>query len=211
MKGNVKFAVAISLLLACLCLTLASCGGSKSQKVIASDMSTEALEECVELCEYKNIELSTEGKAKQDVLIAHIMKNSSIVKYPEGAVEYYVEQLEEQYEYYADQIGMKYEDMLKELGENDATIIDDARELVKQDLVLELIRRRENITLTDADKSDFFDKYVEKYADNYGYSEEYVRENLSESVYSSMIYDKTMEFLIINNQFIEETPEQTEQ
>jgi cobalt-zinc-cadmium efflux system protein len=40
---------------------------------------------------------------------------------------------------------------------------------------------------------------------------ERVREELSELVYDSMLYDKTVEFLIISNIFVESTPLQTEE
>ena len=77
----------------------------------------------------------------------------------------------------------------------------DAKSLVKKDLIFELIRKKEGITLTDEEKNAFFDKYVKKYAESYKYSEEYVRAELSELVYDSMLYDKTVEFLIIHNSF----------
>ena len=92
---------------------------------------------------------------------------------------------------------------IEEIDEDNFTMQAEAKRLVKKDLIFEAIRRREDITLTEEEKSKFFDKYVEKYAESYGYSEDYVREELSELVYESMLYDKTVEFLIINNSFIE--------
>ena len=40
-----------------LLLTLSSCSGNASVEI--SDMSAEELEECVSLCQYKNLEIST--------------------------------------------------------------------------------------------------------------------------------------------------------
>ena len=203
MKRKFKSAIAICLLFACIGSLLVSCGSSATVKI--SKMTTEELEECVGLCEYKNIEISVNGVSKYDALLSHIMVNSCVKKYPVGTVSYYVEQLKKQYRYYADEAGMRYDVMLDELGEDNLTMKKDARELVKKDLIFELIRRRENITLTETEKSKFFDRYVKKYAEDYKYSEEYVREELFELVYDSMLHDKTMEFLILNNRFVEKT------
>ena len=209
MKRMFKSAIAICLLLACIGSLLVSCG--KSAAVRISEMSTEELEECVGLCEYKNIEISVNGVSKHDALLSHIMVNSCVKKYPAGTVSYYVEQLKKQYRYYANEAGMRYEAMLDELGEDSVTMNKDARALVKKDLIFELIRRREDITLTETEKEKFFDRYVKKYAEHYKYSEEYVREELSELVYESMLYDKTMEFLILNNRFVEKTSDSTDE
>ena len=209
MKRMFKSAIAICVLLACIGSLFVSCG--KSAAVRISEMSTEELEECVGLCEYKNIEISVNGVSKHDALLSHIMVNSCVKKYPAGTVSYYVEQLKKQYRYYANEAGMRYEAMLDELGEDSVTMNKDARELVKKDLIFELIRRREDITLTETEKEKFFDRYVKKYAEYYKYSEEYVREELSELVYESMLYDKTMEFLILNNRFVEKTSDSTDE
>jgi FKBP-type peptidyl-prolyl cis-trans isomerase (trigger factor) len=136
-------------------------------------------------------------------VIEYLEKNSSIKNYPDGTVNYYAEQLKAQYRYYADQAGVKYEELLDQLSEDNFTMQAEAKALVKKDMILELIRKRERITLTDEEKSAFFDRYVKKYAESYNYDEKYVREELSELVYESMLYDKTLEFLIINNTFVE--------
>ena len=190
------------LLFAILLTTLFSCK-EKEEAVKISEMTQEELEECVVLCEYKDIEISLGERSKEEAILSYIDKNSTVKSYPAGTVDYYLEQLKEQYRYYAEEADMSYEEMLNELGEDNFTMQAEAKRLVKKDLIFEAIRRREDITLTEEEKSKFFDKYVEKYAESYGYSEDYVREELSELVYESMLYDKTVEFLIINNSFIE--------
>lgn len=190
------------LLFAILLTTLFSCK-EKEETVKISEMTQEELEECVVLCEYKDIEISLGERSKEEAILSYIDKNSTVKSYPAGTVDYYLEQLKEQYRYYAEEADMSYEEMLNELGEDNFTMQAEAKRLVKKDLIFEAIRRREDITLTEEEKSKFFDKYVEKYAESYGYSEDYVREELSELVYESMLYDKTVEFLIINNSFIE--------
>lgn len=193
-----KSIVAI-LLVASLATVFFAC--QRASTVQVSEMSAEELNECIELCNYKGVELSLNGRSKEQALISYIVANSSVKKYPVGTVDYYLLQLQKQYRYYADQAGMSYEAMLDELGEDNITMKAEARQLVKQDMIFELIRKREGITLTDAEKSKFFDKYVTRYAEKYGYAEDYVRKELTELVYESMLYDKTIEFLILNNSF----------
>ena len=193
----------LNLIIAALLLlvTLSSCSSAASVKI--SEMSIEELEECVSLRQYKDLELTLGGKTKEEALISYIDANSSIKKYPAGTVGYYFEQLKKQYRYYAEEADMRYEAMLDELGEDNVTMKAEAKRLVKNDLIFELIRKKEGITLTEAEKTQFFDKYVQKYAERYKYSEEYVREELSSLVYDSMLYDKTVEFLILHNSFVE--------
>ena len=202
MKSNLKINLIIVSLLFAICITsFSSCG--KDDSIEISSMSLEELEECVTVCDYKGLELLLDTQTKEDALVTYIYANSNIKKYPTGAVNYYAEQLKSQYRYYADQADMKYEEMLDKLGEDNVTINAEAKRLVKKDLIFELIRKKEAIALTDEEKAQFFDKYVKKYAESYKYSEEYVRDELSELVYDSMLYDKTIEFLIINNSFVE--------
>lgn len=192
-----------------LVIPFSSCGKADSVKI--SEMTLEELEECVTVGEYKNVEISLDGKTRAEAVLLYIDKNSSVKRYPEGEVKYYVEQLKQQYRYYAEQAGVKYEALLDELGEDNVTMTAEAKRLVKNDLIFEFIRKKEGITLSEDEKNAFFDKYVKKYAESYKYSEDYVREELSELVYDSMLYDKTVEFLIISNTFVESTPLQTEE
>lgn len=197
LKRILNLIIAASLLL----VMLSSCAGASTVKI--SEMTLDELEKCVLLCQYKDLELKLGENTKEAALLSYIDKNSSIKKYPTGAVDYYFEQLKAQYRYYADEADMRYEAMLDELGEDNVTMKAEARRLVKNDLIFELIRKKEGITLTDEEKTAFFDRYVKKYAESYKYSEEYVREELSSLVYASMLYDKTVEFLIIHNSFVE--------
>lgn len=202
MRSKIKFNFIISLLLFCIVLTaLSSC--TKNENVRISDMSLEELEERVNICKYKGVEITLGSKSRGEAVMAYLEKNSSIKDYPDGAVNYYADQLKAQYEYYAKQAGMKYEELLDQLSEDNFTMQAEAKALVKKDMILELIRKREGITLTDEEKSEFLDKYVSKYAEEYKYSEEYVREELYDLVYDLMLNDKTIEFLIVNNSFAE--------
>lgn len=202
MKSKLNFRLIAAILLFATCLlALFACKSTAEVKV--ADLTLEELEECVTLREYKNVEIALNGKTKQEAIIEYIEDKSSVKNYPDGTVDYYFEQLKKQYRYYAEKADMKYEEMLDTLGEDNVTMKAEARRLVKKDLVLELIRKKEGITLTDEEKNNFFDRYVAKYAESYNYDEAYVREELSELVYESMLYDKTLEFLILNNSFVD--------
>ena len=193
----------LSLVIIVLLFAVSFSSCKKQENIKISEMTLEELEEHVSIGEYKNVEILCGELSKQEALLLYVDKNSTVKRYPESEVAYYVEQLQKQYRYYAEQAGMKYEAMLDELGEDNVTMNAEAKRLVKNDLVFELIRKKEGIKLTDEEKAQFFDRYVKKYAESYKYSEEYVRTELSELVYDSMLYDKTVEFLIINNNFTE--------
>ncbi|MBO7302602.1 MAG: hypothetical protein J6U68_00270 [Clostridia bacterium] len=204
LKNLFKRSVAAALLLCFLLTILTSCKKEEPVETVKiSEMSNEELAESVVLCDYKELEIPLGEKSKQEAIVSYIDMHSAVKSYPAGTVDYYIGQLKTQYEYYAKEAGVSYEAMLDELGEDNFTMQAEAKRLVKSDLIFELIRRNEDITLSDEEKSEFFDKYVKKYAESYGYSEEHVREELSELVYESMLYDKTVEFLILNNTFIE--------
>ena len=47
------------------------------------------------------------------------------------------------------------------------------------------------------------EKAAQKIAADYGYTEDYVAENLTDLIYETMLYDKTMEYLIVNNTFVQ--------
>ena len=114
---------------------------------------------------------------------------------------YYVGQLKAQYEYYAKSAGISYDEILSELGVTDGEILREAKALTKRDVICAIIQKSEDITLSDDEKQTHFARYVEKYVFEYGYSEDYVHANMADEIYSSMLYDKTTEFLILNNNF----------
>lgn len=185
-----------------LAFSLFACGEKKLERNI-SKMSLEELEACMTVGEYKGVTLKLEGKDKESVINEYLMKESKLIKLPEGddSLEYYLTQLREEYNYHAEQAGISYEELLKDLGLEEEDIVLEATELVEKDIIFAIIQKKENITVSDNDKEKHFDRYVEKYAERHEYSKEHVRENLKEEVYATMLYDKTMEFLILNNKF----------
>ena len=208
MRKRVIFCVKIATaILLALVFALFSASCEKKERIRVSEISIETLEESLSVGNYKGLVIELKGKSREDAIIDRIMADSDVKQYPEGATDYYADQIKKQYKYYADEAGMTYEQMLNELGETDVTITQEAQGLVKKDMLFALIQAREGISLSDSEKSLYFERYVSVYAKRYGYTEDYVKEELSDLVYDSMLYDKTVEFLIVNNTFSEQGTE----
>jgi hypothetical protein len=204
MKNVIKRALVTSLALIML-ISMFSCkkdGENESvEPVDFAAMSDDELKSYAELGEYKLMTLKQGSSPKGKVAWAAVKKNATVRDYPEQQVSYYVSQIKAQYAYYAEEAGISYKEMLREVGATDESIRSEAESMATDDVIYELVRRDADITLREDEKSKFFEKYVEKFVADYGYSREYVKENMQDEIYESMLYDKTTEFLITNNQF----------
>lgn len=204
MKNVIKRALVTSLALIML-ISMFSCkknGENESvEPVDFAAMSDDELKSYAELGEYKLMTLKQGSSSKGEVVWAAVKKNATVKDYPEQQVSYYVSQIEAQYAYYAEEAGISYKEMLREVGATEESIRSEAEAMATDDVIYELVRRDADITLSEDEKSKFFEKYVEKFVADYGYSREYVKENMQDEIYESMLYDKTTEFLITNNQF----------
>ena len=148
------------------------------------------------------VELSSAEALKSEAVWELILSQVEILSYPEDAVTYYAEQIRGTYRYYAKENDWSYERTLEFFGRSEESILSEAREMVRGDLAYRYIVKDAGISLTEADKSAQLDRYVAKFAADYGYTEDYVREEMLELVYDSMLYDKTMEHLIVKNTFV---------
>ena len=196
-----------SMLMAIIVLSLACCTVNtpfdvegKKQDFFA--LSLDELKKFVTVGEYKNLDIQLGDATREEAVWAAIIAGSTVHKYPEEHVFYYTNQFKGQYRYYAEKAGMTYEDILKELGESEATILERSKLMAKKDVLVAEIAKIENIVITDAEKTTHFDKYVAKYVSEYGYDAEYVTENMTNEILDSMLYDKIMEFLILNNNIL---------
>ena len=157
---------------------------------------------------YKGLTVShDDAVSREDALWAQILNTAQIKGYPEDKVDYYVRQTNEYYLYLAGDKEEDIESVLKHYGITEADVLDRAREYVKKDIVYEYIVKTEGIAVTEAEKAELFDKYVDKYVSDYGYRREYVTANMSEHIYDSMLYDKTMEYLFACNSIFTSTDE----
>ena len=125
--------------------------------------------------------------------------SAEMIAYPNEQVEYYAVQERAKYRYYANRDGIEYEILLESLGVTEESIYEIARGYVKDDLVLEYIVKDAQIALTDAEKEAHKDKYAQRLTQVYGYDKEYIKANMTEQIYDAMLYDKAMEYLLLNN------------
>ena len=139
------------------------------------------------------------GESAQEKLWSAISDSAEVIIYPSAHVEYYAEQERARYRYYASRDGVGYNELLEVLGVTEDGIYEKARGLVKDDLVLAYIVKNAGIVLTEDEKTRLYGKYVDKFVELYGYDINYVSEKMSEQIHDAMLYDKTMEFLLLNN------------
>jgi len=212
----------------CLSLTLTAltaCSGKNGNQDDSANSAESAIEvigensfysslelsEYVKLCDYKGqaFDISdTDGsrKAMEEAVKEHIFEKSEIKKYPDEPIEYYAEQEKSLYKYLAKGDAEQYEALVEEAGMSEEKFIALAKKYVAEDMIFYAITEAEGISVSDTEKAELFDKYAAEYAELYDgkYSVEYVKENMSELIYDSMLYDKTMEFLIESNEFVSE-------
>ena len=165
------------------------------------------VEDHVSFVEYKQLSISLESAdaSREEALWAAILEGAVISSYPEDKVDYFFNQTKKAYLYIVNGNEEDYKLLLKNRGTDEIKMRDEARELVKKDLVYYYIVRKENIVLTDEERTQLFAKYVEEYVNDYRYNREYVIENMTEFIYESMLYDKTMELLLEKNTFTVDT------
>ena len=176
-------------------------GSDNTQAVL--DYSQINIDEYVKSVSYKGLTLTVngEGASKETAIWEALLGAAVIEKYPESAVEYYFAQTKDYYMFIANNDPEAYKLLLKSRNMTEEDLVAEARELVKKDLVYLYIVEKEGIAITEDEKQSLFDRYVAAYVSEYGYSAEYVKANMSELIYDSMLYDKTLEFLILNNTF----------
>lgn len=156
---------------------------------------------------YKELDVALKkaDDSKEEALWEAIIATARIESYPEEKVDYFFRQTKDAYMYLVNGNEEDYLLLLKNRGTDENKMREEARSLVKKDLIYYYIVEAEGITVTDKEKAELFEKYVEKYVSAYGYNREYVKENMTEMIYDSMLYDKTMEFLIKENNFSVDT------
>ena len=202
---HLKTLCVLAALMLALAGLLAVVGCQKQEKVTALSYENVSIAECVRLGAYENLTVTVdaENADKGAAVWAAVRGGSEILCYPEEAVAYYVSQAEARCRYYAEEHGVSEEEAMAALGTSRAEIEAEAKELVANDLCVLAVQADAGIVLTEDEKTRLLDKYAEKYASNFGYDREYVKKNLADLVYESMLYDKTTEYLILHNTFVD--------
>ena len=180
---------------------IASCEKTVSDEADSLSYEEIAVEDYVRLGDYTGLRVTREdGEDRGSAAWRTVMEQSEILGYPEEAVSYYIKQSEARCRYYAEENGVSYEDAMTSLGLSADSIRREAEEMVRADLLYHAVRRAAGIVLTEEEKEAHLDRYVDKFVDDWGYDRDYVIKNLSELVYDAMLYDKTTEYLIVNNE-----------
>ncbi len=203
---NILFrALLLLALVATLATTLLSCQKEKEQTKEQVTYDDAKLSEYIAPFVYEGltVTLSDTDSLKSETIWTKLLLEAEILAYPEDAVEYYAEQRRDTYRYYAEKNDWSYEQALEFFGVTEEAILTEAREMVKGDLVYRYIVKDADITLSKDEQAAQWNRYVKKFAEDYGYTEDYVEENMQELIYDSMLYDKTMEYLIVNNTFVQ--------
>lgn len=181
------------------------------EEQLTLDYSEINAEDYVTSVSYKDlkIELESEEDSREEALWDAILATALIKEFPEDAINYYFEQTKLYYMHMVENDPENYELLLGSRDITEDDMKEDAKELVKKDLVYLYIVQKEEIVISDEEKQELFDRYVETYVVEYGYNIEYVQANMTEHIYESMLYDKTMELLVLSNTF--EVSEEAEQ
>ena len=199
------YAIGLCLLVLGLAVGLLSCESEPKEPLADTTPTydTERLNEYLRLDAYTDLSVLLAGadESKGDAVWQAILSRAEVLSYPEEALDYYVRQEREAVAYYADEHSLTKEEAMARLGLSEESILASAREMVKSDLVYEYVRNDAEITLTEKEKSELFDRYVGRIAAQHGYDEDDVRERMESLVYDAMLYDKTMEYLILHNTF----------
>lgn len=175
--------------------------GAKHVETI--DISSLELSEYVSLGKYSGMTVNYDSSktSKGDAVWELVVEDSEIKAYPEEQLEYYFEQSKAKYKYLARKGNDTYENIISALGITEEDMMNEAKKLVAEDLVFYALLEAEDIELSESEKQNNFERYVQKFVASYGYEEEYVRDNMTEQIYDTMLFDKMLEKLIMINEF----------
>lgn len=160
------------------------------------------------LAEEREAEILAE---KQAGLLTLVVDNSAVIKYPEGIVEDYMYQQIDSARYYgAMYYGMEYSEFIPaalgiSAAEYEAEVRASSEEAVKQELVLFAVSEAEGLEITEQERQNTVDAYLEQYGaedvaglcQTLGISENY----FDNTVTFAVTFEKVMNLLIENATF----------
>ena len=142
-----------------------STDNSPNEELEAPDYSKLDLTKYVKLGTYKGLVIDARGTTEGEAVFESVVKKCEIIEYPENALNYYFSQTLELYKGYAKKANMTYEELMKALDLTEEDLKNEAKDLIKKDLVTAALVKAEGIELTDTEKTDLFDKYASVYVD----------------------------------------------
>lgn len=149
-----------------------------------------------------------EQLAEISAVWTYIMENSEVVRYPDAVVNAEIESTRGQFESAAKAQGVTLEVFLTQqyqmtMAEFEKALEDQCKNLVFEKMVLMMICERESITISDAEYTEGLAKYAEDNDfDTPKECEEFYGE---EAIRTSLIWDKTLLFLVEKADLTDET------
>ncbi len=157
---------------------------------------------------------SAKSKA-YETLWAAVRDGSTVIKYPEGAVEYYHDYLMNYLASYADYYGTTMSQvMLENDFENEAAVQAYCEEWVKEYLVLHAVIQKEGL-----DASTGYDAWLKDLAESYGVTPEtlesyyayyYGEDYMTQWYTTSVVYDKLLEKAAVTTEYVDPVPTASE-
>lgn len=168
-------------------------------KTLGDYKNTEEYEKAVEKKLYKEKKEEAENNQRTEIW-SKVLGKTEVRKYPKDVVSHYIDSFDEQIDYYADQYGLDRADFIGQYygaaTEKDLQkqLKDYARTLVKQEMLVEYIAAKENITYTE-DEAKALQTDIEKQ----GYDEKSVKREtgrtMAQYVHIELLYEKVLDFL----------------
>ncbi|MDD2979847.1 MAG: trigger factor [Hespellia sp.] len=152
----------------------------------------------------KQLETSNEESQKSSLKsesLAAVLDKTEVKKYPEGDVEDQEAAIKNQYTSMAEYYGLEFADFLQQymgMTEDDfaAQVTEAAQTTVKQNLVCELIAKKQKLAPTDKE----YKSEIKKYAEDYGYedSDAIIKQVGEDQLKSLILQDKVSDWLADN-------------
>lgn len=131
-----------------------------------------------------------------------LIEQCEIEKYPEDKYDEVVANIESQFGYMAQMYGMEVDDLVKEYY--GITKDEMAKNLIKQELAVELIAEEEDLTVSKKE----YKEGVKKYAEQYGYEvDEFEEMAGKENIEATLVQEKVGKFLVDNCEQVEKKAE----
>lgn len=139
------------------------------------------------------LESSAKNQLYHDIW-EQVVSNATIHSYPEEKVNEIYNQNVSTYTMYGAMYGMSYEDFLKNQGYTDADVLEEARRMVKEDLIFYSIVKAENITISDEEYAATLPEFAAYY--DYTDPQEMVDAYGEVSIRDGMLWNKTQDLLV---------------
>ncbi len=171
----------------------------KFVRTLGDYKNTDEYEKAVEKKLYKEKKAEAEQNQKTEIW-STVLGKTKVKKYPKDVVAHYIEVFNEQIDYYADQYGLNRKDFIGQYyeaaSEQDLQkqLKDYARTLVKQEMLIEYIAAKEDISYTEEEANNF-----KKNIEAQGYDEKSVEREtgrtMDQYAHIELLYEKVLDFL----------------